>query len=136
MRSVSAGIAPLEIRQRRDQHGAGEERQRADPQFVAGVAPMPQHLAAGVLQRRQRGRDFCEIALAIRGQSHRTCAADEQFDAELRFQSADLMADRGRAERQVARGAAEAQLRRGALERQQRGQRRDRAQRRGGASNG
>ena len=123
------GVAPLEVGQGRDQDGAGEERQRADPEFAADVAAMPQHVAAGVLQRRQCHRDFCEISLAIGGQAHRARAANEQLDAELRLQSADLVADGGRAERQVARGAAKAQLRGGALERQQRRQRRDRPQR-------
>jgi len=78
--------------------------------------------------RRQRRRDFYEITLAIGGQPHRTRAAHEQFGAELLFQPADLMADRGRAEREVTRCAAKAQLRSGALERQQGGQGRDRAQ--------
>jgi hypothetical protein len=48
------GIAPFEIRQRRDQHRAGEEGQGANPKLAAAVAPMPQHLAAGFLQRCQR----------------------------------------------------------------------------------
>ena len=86
---------------------------------------MPQHLAAGVLQRRQTQRNLGEIALPIRRQSHRAGAADKQLDAELGFQPADLMADRRWAQREVARGAAETQLRSRALERQQRGERRN-----------
>jgi hypothetical protein len=121
-----AGIAPLEIRQRRKQNGAREKRQRADPEFAAAVAPLPQHVTAGLLQRRQRHRDFCEITLAIGGQAHRPRAANEQLDAELLLQPPNLMADRGRAEREITRGATEAQLRGGALEGEQRRQRRDR----------
>ena len=128
MRSVR--IAPLELRQRRDQHGGSEERQRTDPEFGVGLAAMAQYVVAGVLQRRQRSRDFCEITLTIGRQPYRTRAAHEQLGAELLFQPADLMADRGRTERQVARRAAKAELRRGALERQQGGQGWDRAQRR------
>jgi hypothetical protein len=129
MRSIRPGLRRLKSRQRRDQHSAGKKRQRADPQFAAVVAPMPQHLAAGFLQRRQRDRDFREIALAIGGQPHRARPADKKLHAELRLQPANLMADGGRTERQIARGTAEAQLRRGALEREQRRQRRDRPQR-------
>jgi hypothetical protein len=124
-----AGVAPLEIRQRGQQYGRGEERQRADPEFAAAVAPLPQHVATGLLQACQRHRDFCEVTLAVGGQPHRARAADEQLYAELLFQPADLVADRGRTECEVARGAAETQLRGGALEGEQRGERRDRPQR-------
>src|SRR5699024_12505150 len=67
----------------------------------------------------------CEVAFAVRGQPHRARAADEQPGAELLFQPADLVADRRRAQRQVAGGAAEAELRRGALEGEQRRKRRE-----------
>ena len=118
------GMAPVELRQRRKQHGAGKKRQRADPEFAAAVAPLPQHVAAGLLQSRQRHRYFRQIALAIRGQAHRSRAADKQLDAEQLLQPANLMADRRRAEGEIARGTAKTQLGGGALEGEQRRQRR------------
>lgn len=79
----------IELRRRGDQHRAREERQRTDPEFGVRIVAMPQHVAAGVLQRRQRGRDFCDIAFAIGSQPHRARARHEQFGAELFFQPAD-----------------------------------------------
>src|SRR5258705_9897363 len=102
------GMAPLEIRQRGNQHRAGEKWQRADPEFATAAAALPEHFARGFLQARQRNGYFCEITLAVGGQAHRARSANEQLDAELLFQSADLMADRRWAQRQVARRAAEA----------------------------
>ena len=124
-----SGIAPLEIRQRRDQHGAGEKRQRADPEFAAASRRCRSISRPASCSAASATETFAEIALAVGGQPHRARAANEQLDAELFLQPANLVADRRRAERQIARGAAEAQLRGGALEGEQRGQRRDRPQR-------
>src|SRR4051794_4389207 len=87
-------MAAFEVGQCGKQHGAGEEWQRADPQFAAAVAAPPRDLARGFLQACQRGGYFRKITLAVGGQTHRTRAANEKFDAELLFQAADLMADR------------------------------------------
>src|SRR5712672_2817593 len=96
-------MAPLEIRQRRNQYRAGEEWQRADPEFATAAAALPEHFPRGFLQACQRSGYLCEIMLAMGSQAHRARAANEQLDAELLLQAADLMADRRRAQRQVAR---------------------------------
>jgi hypothetical protein len=93
------GMAALEVGQRRQQHGAGEERQRRDPELAAAVAALPTHVARSFLQGGQRRRHFREITLALRRQPHRARAADEQLDAELLLQPPDLVADGGRAQR-------------------------------------
>jgi hypothetical protein len=55
---------------------------------LSRAAALLQHVAAGILQRRQRCGDLRQIPLAIGGQPHRPRAAHEQFCAELLLQSA------------------------------------------------
>jgi len=128
MRSVSPGLRRLNSGQRRDQHRAREERQRTDPEFGVGVAAMSEHVAGWhpatpparprLLQNSVRRRPSAATERA---------PAHEQFGAELLFQPADLMADRGRAERKVRAPRGESSVAKAArLERQQGGQRRDR----------
>jgi hypothetical protein len=79
---------------------------------------MLQHVAAGVLQRRQRAR-ILQDSVRRRGQPTSARRPFGRFDAKLFFQSADLMADRRRALDSARRTAGS--LRGGAFERQRAG---------------
>src|SRR5882757_11526961 len=82
-------MAPLEIRQRGNQHRAGKKWQRADPELAAAAAALAEHFPRRLLKARECKGYFREVTLAIAGQAHRTRAANEQLDAELFFQAAD-----------------------------------------------
>ena len=79
----------------------------ANPNIATAINVTPLQVAAGLLQMCKRHRDPRQIALAIGGQPHRARAAHKKLHAELRLQSANLMADRRRTERKVARGAGD-----------------------------
>ena len=114
---LDARIGVLERGHPRHQPLGGQRGRGADgqPPVVIGAAQS----RGGAVQVLERGADGRQIVLRLPRQFQRAVAADEQGDAELLLQPADLMADRGLGDVQFGGRAREAQVASGGLERAQ-----------------
>ena len=112
--NLHAGIGILERGHPGDQpfrcqRGGGADRQ---PPVMVGAA-QPCGRAAQILEGGPHRR---QVVLRLLRQCQATVLADEQLDAKLIFQSADLMADRGLGDVQFRRRERETQKPRGGFE--------------------
>jgi hypothetical protein len=107
----------LEIGQPRQQPFGGERGQRRDRQHLVVVLAQQ---AVGREPEVVEGRaDARQVVARFRRQRQRAVLPDEQANAELLLEPADLMADRGLRHVQLARGQREAEMACGGLERTQ-----------------